>query len=443
MSTFFAQEAWADVEPVVESLDASADTYLRKGAANTNEGASPILRVRSAGHNRALVQFDQTEIEDLIGEGTLISAVLELEIETAKNNWGPLGRAISTHRLTQTWAEGNGKNAELPGPQSTRGTGDGATWNCAIDSNITNHQPECVTKWNGGTYESVPTDSVTITKGQTGTVEFDVTDDVEAFLSGTDNNGWLVRKDNETQNGYVSFDSREAGTPHLVITYLPPEPPLGDLELTAMKDSFVRSGADNRNEGANPGVRIQGSGNNRVLVAFDLTGVDTSSVTKATLVLNAFEKTSGLGPNFSSSGWGASGRDISIHRLLTNWAEGNGQDGDLHGSLSDRGTGEGVTWNCAVDPDLSNSSHDDCARWGGGDGQPVSDPDQYASATADPFLITNGFTGDVSFDVTADVQAGAADGWLIKKINEGASGQVHFHSKEGVGQVPTLLLEFD
>ena len=48
----------------------------------------------------------------------------------------------------------------------------------------------------------------------TGTIAFDVTDDVVAFLSGTlENHGWVVKKEEETLSGHVAFASRESATP--------------------------------------------------------------------------------------------------------------------------------------------------------------------------------------------------------------------------------------
>src|SRR5688500_11962933 len=46
-----------------QSFGASADTYLRNGIPNTNEGGSTYLRVRDAGNNRALIRFDQAAIQ--------------------------------------------------------------------------------------------------------------------------------------------------------------------------------------------------------------------------------------------------------------------------------------------------------------------------------------------------------------------------------------------
>jgi hypothetical protein len=56
-----------------------------------------------------------------------------------------------------------------------------------------------------------------------GWVEWDVTADVAAFLSGAaQNNGWIIKKDNEGQPGQVSYSSREGEfKPELQITLGP------------------------------------------------------------------------------------------------------------------------------------------------------------------------------------------------------------------------------
>src|SRR5262245_31451953 len=55
----------ADPTPIV----ASADTYVRSGAPNTNEGASTFMRLQASGDNRGLVRFDQSDIQSAVGSG--------------------------------------------------------------------------------------------------------------------------------------------------------------------------------------------------------------------------------------------------------------------------------------------------------------------------------------------------------------------------------------
>ncbi|MCC7500715.1 DNRLRE domain-containing protein [Candidatus Nomurabacteria bacterium] len=212
------------------TLSALSDTYLRKGASNTNEGASPIIRIRAAGDNRGLVKFDQAAIEAAIGDGELLSASLEFTIEEAKNNWGKQGREVGAHRMLMNWIEGNGKVGELPG-KPNRGTGLGATWDCAKDTNITNHKSDCANAddWEMRIKKTNPserpwtdsyTDSTFIQKRQEGVVAFDITADVQKFLNGTPNYGWVIRKAEENRAGYVTFYSKESSgaAPELILT---------------------------------------------------------------------------------------------------------------------------------------------------------------------------------------------------------------------------------
>lgn len=63
-------------------------------------------------------------------------------------------------------------------------------------------------------------------------------------------------------------------------------------------------------------------------------------------------------------------------------------------------------------------------------------------------LHTNGLVGQVSWDITADVLAGASFGWIVKKRDEGQPGQVRYFSREGAvsandpSRAPRLVLVF-
>jgi hypothetical protein len=62
-----------------------------------------------------------------------------------------------------------------------------------------------------------------LTNGQSGIVEFDVTADIQQFLTAVSPNyGWVIKKTNEGQAGRVHFASREsANGPRLLITVAP------------------------------------------------------------------------------------------------------------------------------------------------------------------------------------------------------------------------------
>ena len=113
-------------------------------------------------------------------------------------------------RSSVDFAEGNGQNAGVPGAQSTRGSGPGVTWNCAIDAEIANQATDCDPRWNGGTFGPATAPSVPHVNGLSGEVSWDVTDDVLAGAS-----AWLIKKTAERQAGEVSYHSKEGADPAL------------------------------------------------------------------------------------------------------------------------------------------------------------------------------------------------------------------------------------
>jgi hypothetical protein len=166
-------------------------------------------------------------------------------------------------------------------------------------------------------------------------------------------------------------------------------------------------------------------------VAFDLTGINLAAVTSATLILTIAD---------NMNNWGLSGRTVDAHRLMSDFAEGNGLQANVSAAQSTRGNGAGVTWNCASDTEIGNQQTNCVATWNGGD---------FASPAAPGVLHVNSLTGEVEWDVTADVHAGGSR-WLIKKTNEGATGEVAYYSREGSLQAtgglslaPTLILRYN
>src|SRR6266404_2629174 len=91
--------AWADTA----TLTANGDTTVKQGSANTNFGSVITLRVQGSGNNRALVRFDPTQITSAIGNSSLVSATLQLFIETNGGSWPTGGDTVNAHRLTADW----------------------------------------------------------------------------------------------------------------------------------------------------------------------------------------------------------------------------------------------------------------------------------------------------------------------------------------------------
>ena len=107
------------------SLPVAADTYLRSGSANQSQGSDSFLRLQSSGNNRALLSVSTSDLVQTVGSGRLVSASLELYVQSNGNNWGPDGRTVDVHRLLADWSEA------------------GATWNCGVDTDPGNSQPDC------------------------------------------------------------------------------------------------------------------------------------------------------------------------------------------------------------------------------------------------------------------------------------------------------------
>lgn len=182
------------------------------------------------------------------------------------------------------------------------------------------------------------------------------------------------------------------------------------VDLGASKDAFIRSTRRNTNEGANEILSVRQSGLNRIVVGFDLTGVP-AGVTSAHLVLTV---------KGHLGNWGATGRTVDAAPLLVDFDEGNGKRFRAPAGQSTRGTGAGVTWKCASDANIANGLTDCAPTWDGGSFGLVSDSVTHKNST----------TGEVSFDVTADVVAGRT-AWLLKKTDERLFGHVEYYSREG------------
>ena len=195
--------------------------------------------------------------------------------------------------------------------------------------------------------------------------------------------------------------------------------------LFAKKDSFIREGVQNSNEGSNPVLRIMGTGhtNNRILIAFDQDNIQNISAGKtlesATLKLYI---------ESNNQNWG-DGQFISIHNLETDWQEGNGISAPISNIMN---PGNGVIWNCSIDLD-------DCSNtWNGG---------KFDQTPTDSIWISNQ-VGDywVKFDVSKDILDYLSSkenfGWIIMKSDENSEGQINIASREAQSHIPELELVF-
>lgn len=181
------------------------DTFVDEWAPNNVWGASSGLRVRNTGNGPwecdSLVKFDITSIPP----GTPIpSATLHLYYFAWQDS-NPAGRPLRCRRVTRDWEE------------------ETVTWNTRPG------------------WSSVITDAVPV-PGSYGWMEWDVTEDVQAFVNGDEVDfGWVIR--DETYWGgsgipFMRFYSKEYGefTPYLEVV---PEP--GTLGLLLLGSLVILS----------------------------------------------------------------------------------------------------------------------------------------------------------------------------------------------------------
>lgn len=168
-----------------------ADTYIDNNASGTNHGGDMILRLRSRGKNRALIKFDDVAIGEAVGSSTIVSATLAFAVAKNWGNWVPSG-SLGLHRMTSPWAETS------------------ATWNTENSTS-------------GALWIGEPGATTTVSNDTTSTASFDVATDVRAFLSGAENDGWILQKADECVPGVIDLGSRESETPPiLTVTYAAP-----------------------------------------------------------------------------------------------------------------------------------------------------------------------------------------------------------------------------
>jgi len=194
--------------------------------------------------------------------------------------------------------------------------------------------------------------------------------------------------------------------------------------LYSTKDSFVREGIKNSNEGSNQVLRVMGTGptNNRVLIGFDESQLNTvlkeKSLDSAKLKVFVVD---------NDHKW-QEGQKVVAYRLTENWQEGVGSNAPFANIV---GTQKGVTWSCS-------SENTDCKNWNGG---------SFEGTVTSSVVISNDVSGKwIEFDVTKDVldfiHGSPNYGWIIMKSDEDSPGRINIAARETQTNIPQLELIF-
>ncbi|MCI0440563.1 MAG: hypothetical protein L0177_15730 [Chloroflexi bacterium] len=231
---------------------------------------------------------------------------------------------------------------------------------------------------------------------------------------------------------------------------VPPPPPI--ITLASSKDSAIKRLLPNLNDGANEALALHKLDHSHIVVAFDMTDIELDGLKSAMLVMTLKE---GPEPPLSDEAKGLFAllakyvkleieqeMMLDAHRLRVDWSEGNGDLSGSHLRDMELGSGPGVTWNCPTDVNIRNLRSDCYRQWRGA-------ANAIASSTAPSALISQGASGEVSWDVTQDVLEGASFGWLIRNAGEWQFSEAAFYSKEGAEALgnpdlaPRLILEYE
>jgi hypothetical protein len=186
-------EEEAERIPVSVDLTASADTRINQRQPTTNYGTGAVLNVRNNDGSGSvdnwardvLVEFDLSSIPST---ATIVSATLRLYYYSWVDT-DPAGRTLDLYALTGAWTETTVTWDTQPTRSST--------------SSATATVPTTVDTW----------------------MDWDVTADVQDFVSGTStNNGWILRDEvawGSSNIPVTRFRAREYGSepPTLVVVY--------------------------------------------------------------------------------------------------------------------------------------------------------------------------------------------------------------------------------
>lgn len=196
-------------------IDVSGDTYVRKGDADDNEGASTFLRMGSFNYPFFL-QFDPAQYNPNMNlhcvdiTATVTLPVLEAQFSASHP------RAVCLHAMQSDWVEGNGFHYDAP--VESPGAGPGATYHCAIDADVSNDVQECTVAWDldqqtPNPWTETPAACDDVVRDQVAPLVFDMTDaftDLVDPVQGLTDDGFAgVKTTNEEAN--IRYGTREGG----------------------------------------------------------------------------------------------------------------------------------------------------------------------------------------------------------------------------------------
>lgn len=198
------------LEQGVNDYEGTRDTTLYDESSNSNGAGNHIFagQTNRGAERRALLAFDLADVPE---GATITSVSLSLTVSRTQ----PGSTAITLHRLTKDWGEGE---ADAGGQEGTGAStqDNGATW-------AENFRGESAWDTEGGDFvEDASAEGTAGANGSTLILEGDgLVADVQAWVDGeADNFGWVVIGDGTAKRFHSSnSDVNEGLKPRLVITF--------------------------------------------------------------------------------------------------------------------------------------------------------------------------------------------------------------------------------
>jgi hypothetical protein len=189
--------------PLTGASTVGFDTYVDQSLATTNFGSATGLTVQSRNSSRNMrvyIRFDLSQCSPAIpSSATVSSALLRMVPIAVASNC----RTYDIFRVSSSWVESS------------------ATWsNQPFGTSINN--PPTASRTSSSNIGAAP---CTNTADNVYTSGWDVTSDVRAFVTGTVNNGWMIRDDIENSGStartttFYSSDTGSIASAQLIINY--------------------------------------------------------------------------------------------------------------------------------------------------------------------------------------------------------------------------------
>jgi len=222
-------------------VTSSKDASIYSDFQNQNTGIDAILDLfkyktsEIDKHSRILIEFDYTQVSQSLSNGTITNPTFSLDLTTTRFKELASEFVLVTHPVSQSWDMGLGKRQD--NPKTTTG----------VSYTYRDYLSGSVWTTNGGDfndgYSSTQTFGTT-----TDNISFDVTDIVDAHISGTiPNHGFIVKfsgsYETDTDNyGEINSFSSETNTiyrPKLTVQWDDSSIVTGSLSEVSDEDSFV------------------------------------------------------------------------------------------------------------------------------------------------------------------------------------------------------------